>query len=81
MAKRPDDPITPTLLISGVFFDLYSRYRALLAMLERHGLVPLETFETDVEAWRQSHAEQIREEWYRVYARVLASLPDPRQPE
>ena len=59
--------------------DLYARQRALLAGLERHGIVQPETFETEVEQYRRDRAEVLArdvQDWLDYLAR-MARMPWP----
>lgn len=68
----PSDPIEEIAVLGASVLDLYARYRALLFVLARHGVVVTERFETEVEEYMAEHADQLEhetEEWQQRYRR------------
>ncbi len=84
MATPPPDPTRDALFLA--YFDLYCRYRGLMALLVRRGLVPPERFEDDVEMWIRENRGTLLREAVRRYARYVLQLafdpnPDPPRPD
>lgn len=64
----------------GALFELYARHRALLRVLERHGIVAPERFEAEIESYLKDHAEQLRhegQEWVMKFAAAYRRLHPP----
>ncbi len=64
--------IRPEELIAVVYAELYARQRALMAVLERRGVVELERFETEVQSYYLDHADVLvreAERWWNALVR------------
>jgi len=81
---QPPDPPRRNLLTDPLFlayFDLYARYRGLLAVLAEHGIVPPERLEDDVEEWtRQRRRELLQEAAERFADYVMGMASDGPPP-
>lgn len=70
----PNEPQIHTgTLIAMAYAELYARHRALLAILERHGIVQREHFETEVQDYMGEHFNELVQEglsWWRALVRA-----------
>lgn len=67
------DGISPAALIALAYEDLYARHLALMAVLERRGVVDPRDFENEVESYLRRHADGLigrAEAWWKTLVRA-----------
>ena len=84
MPTAPDAYVPNRDPLFLAYFDLYSRYRGLIAALAARGIVPAEPLEMDVTTWMREHrAQLLPEAWelFRGYVlQVAAGIQPPGPP-
>jgi hypothetical protein len=74
LSDEDREQLTKILLL--IWTDAWSRYRALLAVLESKGLGPAERLEADAEAWIRAHAVDLQREAVAKYAAHLGPIDE-----
>lgn len=67
-------PIDLLRLFTIAYADLWARYRALVAVLERHGIVRMEEFETEVAAYSGDHLAELLDDGSRRFEMLADAL-------
>ncbi len=66
---------------SAALLELYTRHRAMIRILEHHGIVQRETFEAEVESYLRDHVDQLQhegDEWIKKFVAAYRKLHPPQ---